>query len=148
MTRLKHVLLIHGPNLQLLGRRRTEVYGTTTLEGINARAQKQADEAGLRLTAFQANSEGDLVDFIGRHLGEADGAVINPAAYTHTSVALRDALEALEVPVIEVHLSNIGARESFRRHSYIAPIAVGSIAGFGAESYRLALDAMIHILCS
>ena len=148
MTRLQHILLIHGPNLQLLGRRRTAVYGTTTLEQINARAQKQAEEAGLRLTAFQANGEGQLVDFIGRHLGEADGVVVNPAAYTHTSVALRDALEALEVPVIEVHLSNVGAREAFRRHSYIAPIAVGSIAGFGAESYRLALDAMIQILCS
>lgn len=148
MTRLKHVLLIHGPNLQLLGRRRTEVYGKTTLEQINARARQQADEAGLRLTAFQSNSEGELVDFIGRHLGKADGAVINPAAYTHTSVALRDALEALEIPVIEVHLSNIAARESFRQHSYIAPIAVGSIAGFGADSYRLALDAMIQILCS
>ena len=146
MSGSKHVLLIHGPNLQLLGRRRPEIYGSATLKQINAELTEAAEAAGLRLTCFQSNSEGELADFIGSHLGKADGAIINPAAYTHTSVALRDALEALEVPVIEAHLSNIAARESFRSRSFIAPIAVGSIAGFGAESYRLALRAMIHIL--
>lgn len=145
-VRGKRVLLLHGPNLQLLGRREPEIYGTTTLEEINAMLRRRADEVGIELTAFQSNHEGELVDIIGAHYGEVDGVLINPAGYTHTSVAIRDALAALGAPVVEIHLSNVAARESFRHYSYVAPIAVGTIAGFGVESYRLALEAMISIL--
>jgi 3-dehydroquinate dehydratase-2 len=142
----KRLLLLHGPNLQLLGRRQPEIYGTTTLDDINAMLARRAEEVGVDLTVFQSNHEGDLVDCIGEHFGKVDGILINPAAYTHTSVAIRDALAAIGVPVIEIHLSNIAGRESFRHHSYVAPIAVGTIAGFGTDSYRLALEAMIGIL--
>jgi len=143
---MKHVLVLHGPNLHLLGKREPAIYGTTTLADIDRALDAQATGLGIRLTTFQSNHEGALVDIIGEHLGSVDGVLINPAALTHTSVAVRDALSMLGVPVIEVHLSNIAARESFRHHSFVAPIALGTIAGFGADSYRLALDAMAAAL--
>ena len=146
MSDRKRILLLHGPNLQLLGRRQPEIYGTTTLDEIDAMLTEKAKAAGFELVAFQSNHEGELVDIIGDHFGKVDGVLINPAAYTHTSVAIRDALAALDVPVIEIHLSNVAARESFRHHSYVAPIAVGTITGFGVDSYRLALDAMMTLL--
>ena len=142
----QRVLVLHGPNLQLLGRRQPEIYGATTLDDINATLRRRAEEVGLELVILQSNHEGSLVDAIGDHFGQVDGILINPAAYTHTSVAIRDALAAAGVPVIEIHLSNVAAREPFRHDSYVAPIAVGTIAGFGADSYRLALEAMISLL--
>ena len=140
------VLLIHGPNLHLLGRRQREIYGNQTLTGINAHLLEIASQRGVELKIFQSNHEGEMVSIIGDNIDWADGILINPAGYTHTSVAIRDALSAVNLPVIEIHLSNIYAREPFRQHSYINPIAVGVIGGFGAYSYDLALDAIIHIL--
>jgi len=141
-----NVLLIHGPNLQLLGKRQPEIYGSQTLEDINLHLSEIALQRGVELKTFQSNHEGEIVSCIGNHIDWADGVLINPAAYTHTSVAIRDALSAVNLPVIEIHLSNIYARESFRHHSYISAIAAGVIGGFGAYSYDLALDAMIHVL--
>ena len=145
MTKM-NILLIHGPNLQLLGKRQPEIYGSQTLEDINLHLSEIALQRGVELKTFQSNHEGEIVSCIGDHIDWADGVLINPAAYTHTSVAIRDALSAVNLPVIEIHLSNIYARESFRHHSYISAIAIGVIDGFGAYSYDLALDAMIHIL--
>jgi len=142
----KHILVLHGPNLQLLGRREPAIYGSTTLEEINAMLRQRAEAAGATLSIYQSNHEGDLVDIIGEHFGRVDGILINPAAFTHTSIAIRDALAAVGVPVIEVHLSNVAARESFRHHSYVTPIAVGIVAGFGVASYTLALEAMLDLL--
>ena len=136
------VLVIHGPNLNLLGTREPEVYGSVTLDQINERIQRHAREAGLEVETFQSNHEGEIVDKIAEAGGSADGIIINPAAYTHTSVAIRDAISAAGLPTIEVHLSNIYAREAFRHTSLIAPVATGQIAGFGAHSYILALEAM------
>jgi len=141
-----NILLIHGPNLQLLGKRQPKIYGSQTLEDINLHLSEIALQRGVELKTFQSNHEGEIVSCIGDHIDWADGVLINPAAYTHTSVAIRDALSAVNLPVIEIHLSNIYARESFRHHSYISAIAIGVIGGFGAYSYDLALDAMIHIL--
>ncbi len=140
------VLLIHGPNLHLLGRRQREIYGNQTMTDINAHLLEIASQRGIELKIFQSNHEGEIVSIIGDNIDWADGILINPAGYTHTSVAIRDALSAVNLPVIEIHLSNIYAREPFRQHSYINPIAVGVIGGFGAYSYDLALDAIIHIL--
>ncbi|MBI1924606.1 type II 3-dehydroquinate dehydratase [Candidatus Poribacteria bacterium] len=140
------ILLIHGPNLHLLGKRQPEIYGSQTLEDINSHLGEIAAQRGVELKIFQSNHEGEIVSTIGDHIDWADGILINPAAYTHTSVAIRDALSAVHLPVIEIHLSNIYAREPFRYHSYISAIAVGVIGGFGAYSYDLALEAMIHIL--
>ena len=140
------VLLIHGPNLHLLGRRQREIYGNQTMTDINAHLLEIASQRGVELKIFQSNHEGEIVSIIGDNIDWADGILINPAGYTHTSVAIRDALSAVNLPVIEIHLSNIYAREPFRQHSYINPIAVGVIGGFGAYSYDLALDAIIHIL--
>ncbi len=136
-----NVQVIHGPNLNLLGRREPEVYGRTTLEDINRMLEEEAKSRGAQLRTYQSNSEGDLVTAIQEAVGWADVLIINPAAYTHTSVALRDAVAAVGIPTIEVHLSNVYAREPFRHHSYIAPVAVGQISGLGAEGYRLALIA-------
>jgi 3-dehydroquinate dehydratase-2 len=136
----QHILVINGPNLNLLGTREPAVYGATTLQAIEARLKDQATQAGARLACFQSNSESALVERIQQARGEGvDFIVINPAAYTHTSIAIRDALAALGVPFIELHLSNVHAREPFRRHSYFSDLAVGVITGLGAQSYELAL---------
>lgn len=133
------VLVIHGPNLNMLGSREPEVYGTLTLADINARLEALAGELGLTLECFQSNSESAIVNRIQQ--GGVDFIIINPAAYTHTSVAIRDALLAVGTPVIEVHISNIHKREEFRSHSYIAGVAMGQITGLGLDSYLLALRA-------
>jgi len=136
-----NVLVVHGPNLNLLGTREPEVYGRVTLEAINAMLEAEGRKLGAEVRTFQSNIEGELVTAIQDARGWADVIIINPAAYTHTSVALRDAIAAVGIPAIEVHLSNVNAREAFRHHSYIAPVAAGTICGFGAEGYRLALIA-------
>lgn len=134
------ILVLHGPNLNLLGQREPGIYGADTLDAINKRLQGQAEQAGISLDTLQSNHEGALVDRI--HQAALDGTrfiIINPAAFTHTSVALRDALLAVKIPYVEVHLSNVHARESFRQHSYLSDKAVGVITGLGAASYELAL---------
>jgi 3-dehydroquinate dehydratase, type II len=136
------VLVLHGPNLNLLGVREPGVYGTMTLDGINKELTALADELSLELKILQSNSEGALVDAIQGAMADCRGILINPAAYTHTSVAIRDAIAATALPAVEVHLSNVHAREAFRSHSYIAPVAVGQICGFGADSYLLGLRAL------
>ena len=140
-----NVLVLHGPNLNLLGAREPDVYGRTTIEDINAMLASEAQTLGVDVRTFQSNVEGDLVTAIQEAASWADVLIINPAAYTHTSVALRDAIAAVGIPAIEVHLSNIYAREPFRHHSYVAPVAVGQISGFGADSYRLALHAAARL---
>ena len=141
-----NILVIHGPNLNLLGKREPDVYGSQTLADINEQLTACAEEDSTQLKIMQSNHEGEIVSFIGENMGWADGLIINPAAYTHTSVAIRDALAAVDLPVIEVHLSNVYKRESFRHFSYVSPIAVGIISGFGAHGYLLALEAMLKIL--
>jgi len=138
----RKILVLHGPNLNLLGTREPGVYGHTTLKGINEALNSLAAELGVELRILQSNSEGALVDAIQGALVDCAGILINPAAYTHTSVAMRDAIAATALPAVEVHLSNVHAREPFRSHSYIAPVAVGQICGFGAESYLLGLRAL------
>ncbi len=138
-----HIAVINGPNLNLLGVREPERYGTTTLAQIEAMTRGHARELGVELSWMQSNIEGELVNAVQGLRGTADGALINAAAYTHTSVALRDALLAVQVPFVEVHLSNVFAREEMRRHSLIADLAIGVIAGFGAQSYLLGLDAVV-----
>ncbi len=136
----KNILLINGPNLNLLGTREPAVYGSETLDDIERAAQTQAAAAGVRLNSFQSNHEGALIDRI--HLARNDGVdaiVINPGGLTHTSVALRDALAAVAIPFIEVHISNVHRRETFRQHSYLSEIAVGVICGLGSEGYRAAI---------
>lgn len=137
----QHVLVLHGPNLNLLGTREPEHYGRVTLAEIDERLDRRAAAAGVRLAAYQSNSEGELVDRV--HAGARSGvdfAIVNPAALTHTSVALRDALVSVALPFVEVHLSNVFAREAFRHHSYFSDIAVGVICGLGARGYELALE--------
>ena len=138
-TPVPRVLVLHGPNLNLLGRREPEVYGTTTLADVDARCVALASELGLEVDARQSNHEGVLVDAIQEAMDSFDAVVINPGAYTHTSVAIRDALAALGVPVVEVHLSNVHAREPFRAHSHVSPVATAVIAGAGVLGYELAL---------
>lgn len=138
--------MLHGPNLQLLGRRNPSVYGKTDLASINRRLQAEARRLKMRLTIQQFNHEGRIVDAIGAAPGRFDGILINPAAYTHTSIAIRDALEAAALPAVEVHLSNIHAREPFRHTSLVAPVVAGQICGFGADSYRLGLEALSGLL--
>lgn len=140
------VLVLHGPNLNLLGMREPDVYGSTTLAEIDEGLIRKGRELGLSVETFQSNHEGALVDRIQSALTGCDGVIINPAAYTHTSIAIRDALLALSVPIIEIHLSNIYKREDFRHYSLIRDIATGQIAGCGAYGYQLALLAMADIL--
>jgi 3-dehydroquinate dehydratase-2 len=143
------ILVLHGPNLNLLGNREPEVYGRTTLAEIDADLAAIAQRSGHDLVVFQSNSEGALIDRIQAAAGDGTTfIVINPGALTHTSIALRDAFAAVAIPFVEVHLSNVHAREPFRRHSYLAELAVGVIAGFGAESYRLGLAAAIGQLAT
>ena len=139
------ILILHGPNLNLLGTREPEHYGHDTLESIDRRLQELGKEAGVEVSTFQSNAEATLIERI--HAAKSDETaviVVNPAAFTHTSVALRDALAAVGIPFIEVHLSNVHARESFRRHSYFSDLAVGVISGLGALGYELALQAAIR----
>ena len=142
------ILVIHGPNLQLLGTRKPSVYGKSSLSSINKALKAQAKKAKVELTVLQSNHEGELVDAIGEAPGAFDGILINPAAYTHTSIAIRDALEAAALPSVEVHLSNIHARETFRQNSLVAPVVSGQVSGFGPQSYALGLDALIGLLTS
>jgi len=137
----KKALVLHGPNLNLIGKRETSIYGDQDFDTINRRIKEKAESLGLAVVIRQSNHEGELVDMIQNAPGEADVIIINPGAYTHTSVAIRDALLAVGLPVIEVHMSNIHKREAFRRHSYVSDIATGSIIGFGPESYMLAVEA-------
>jgi 3-dehydroquinate dehydratase II len=138
------ILVLHGPNLNLLGTRETSVYGTVSLPEIDRELKRLAEKEGVDVTIEQSNSEGDLIDLIQKAAGRYQALVINPAAYTHTSIALRDAITSVGLPTIEVHLSNIYKRESFRRHSYIADVSIGQISGFGPYSYPLGLLAAIH----
>ena len=137
------ILVIHGPNLQLLGRRQPGIYGTANLATINQELARLAKKHNATLTIVQSNHEGEIVERIGSAKGRFDALLINPAAYTHTSVAIRDAIEAAGIPAVEVHLSNIYAREAFRHHSLIAPVCKGQVSGFGPASYRLGLEALL-----
>jgi 3-dehydroquinate dehydratase II len=140
---MKKILVIHGPNLNLLGDRETSVYGSVTLDSINAELKKEAAGLGAEIEVFQSNIEGEIVNAVQQAKGKFDAIVINPGGYTHYSVAIRDAIAAVKVPTVEVHLSNIYAREEFRQKSVIAPVAVGQIAGFGKDSYILGLRAAV-----
>jgi len=136
------ILILNGPNLNLLGTRQPEVYGRTTLSDIEAMCRAHGERIGVDVSFMQSNHEGALIDAIHEARGERDGLILNAGAYTHTSVALMDAISSAEIPAIELHLSNVHARESFRHTSYIAQVAVGVICGFGARGYTLAMDAM------
>jgi 3-dehydroquinate dehydratase-2 len=140
------ILVIHGPNLQLLGRREPTIYGAAKLASINRQLHQAAAARGATLTIVQSNHEGEIVERIGSAKGRYGGLLINPAAYTHTSVAIRDAIEGAGLPAVEVHLSNIYAREPFRHQSLIAPVCRGQISGFGPASYRLGLEALLILL--
>jgi 3-dehydroquinate dehydratase II len=142
----KRVLILNGPNLNLLGKRQPEIYGRLTLEQINKRIQALAKELKVEVEIRQSNSEGELVTWIQEAPAHFGAIVINPAAYTHSSVAIRDAITAARIPTVEVHLSNIYKREEFRKHSYIAGAAAGQIAGFGVQSYLLGIRAAVELL--
>jgi 3-dehydroquinate dehydratase-2 len=142
------ILVVHGPNLNLLGKREPTIYGTITLDEINGRLSALAAELGTEVTCIQSNHEGELVQKIQDAMGEYQAIVINPGAYTHTSVALRDAIASTGILAVEVHLSNIYRREEFRQHSYISGVAAGQITGFGPESYLLGLRAAVQAVKS
>ena len=138
----KNVLVIHGPNLNMLGKREPELYGMTTLDEINSDLEKLGGKLGLSVETFQSNHEGAIVDKIQEAVDIQKGIIINPAAYTHTSIAIRDALLSLDIPIIEIHISNIYKREPFRRTSMISDVATAQISGFGVKGYRMALEAL------
>ncbi|MDD5496700.1 MAG: type II 3-dehydroquinate dehydratase [Candidatus Omnitrophica bacterium] len=143
---MRKILVIHGPNLNLLGKREVDIYGKVTIEEINEDLKKMAKVKNVSLEIIQSDHEGEIVKAIGSAKGKYDAILINPAAYTHTSVAIRDAISAVDLPAVEVHLSNIYSREEFRHTSLIAPVAKGQICGFGKESYLLGLQAAIGLL--
>ncbi len=140
------ILVVNGPNLSFLGKREPAIYGKTTLEEIILAIRQKAEKLGIAIEAYQSNIEGELVNAILSAYGKYDGIIINAAAFTHTSVALRDALQAVALPAVEVHISNVFAREDFRHKSLIAPVCIGQITGFGKLSYLLALDAIKHYI--
>ena len=140
------MLVLHGPNLNLLGLREPEIYGSTTLAQIDEFIKLDASKLGINIDCLQSNHQGILVDAIHNARDKHKGILINAGAYTHTSVAIRDALSGVMLPTVEVHLSNIYTREEFRHHSYIAPVAIGQISGFGVDSYRLGLQALVNYL--
>ena len=143
---MKKILVIHGPNLDLLGQREPAIYGRLTLKDINEKLRNFAAKKKVKLTIKQSNHEGEIVDLIGKAKSKFDGLLINPAAYTHTSVAIRDAVAASGIVTVEVHLSNIYSREEFRHKSLISPVAKGTILGFGYKSYLLGLEALLDII--
>ncbi|MGI6328269.1 MAG: type II 3-dehydroquinate dehydratase [Dethiobacteria bacterium] len=148
VVRKKIFLVLHGPNLNLLGRREVGIYGSMTLEDINNLLHKEAERLSVKVECYQSNSEGALLDYIHRAPEKYDGIIINPGAYTHYSIALRDGLAGIDLPAVEVHLSNIYSREEFRHRSVIAPVVRGQISGFGPQSYLLALQALCNISIS
>lgn len=141
---MARIVVLHGPNLNLLGTREPDVYGRTTLAQINRDLETLGEQFGVSIECYQSNHEGDLVDRLQQAVGNTDGIIINPAAYTHTSIAIRDCLAAIGIPAIEVHLSNIHAREEFRHRSMIAPVVMGQISGMGALGYTLAFHALLE----
>lgn len=143
---MKSIWVINGPNLNLLGFREPGIYGSLSLQAIEDNLRKQADLAGIGITFYKSNHEGAIIDRIHEAIGQADGILLNPGALTHYSYAVRDAISSARIPTVEVHLSNIHAREEFRHTSVIAPVAVGQIAGFGAASYTLGLSALLQVL--
>jgi len=143
---MSRILLLNGPNLGRLGRREPAVYGTATLKDVERRVRRAAKARGVKVDAFQSDIEGELTARIGGSEGKYDGIIFNPGAYTHTSIALRDALQSVRVPCVEVHLSNTAAREDFRHFSYTAPACIGQIMGFGVSGYELALNALLDYL--
>ncbi|MBE7026340.1 MAG: type II 3-dehydroquinate dehydratase [Ruminococcaceae bacterium] len=143
---MNKILLVNGPNLNMLGMREPGIYGSDSLEKINAQLLKKADELGCSIEFFQSNCEGEIIDKLHDSVGCVDGIIINPGAYTHYSIAIRDAIAAIKIPTIEVHLSNVYKREQFRHTSVTAPVCVGQIAGFGKLGYELALRAVVEVL--
>ena len=141
---MKNILVVHGPNLNLLGTREPDIYGAQTLADINAHLQSIASEVGVKLTAFQSNHEGEIVEAIHQARTQYDAIIINPAAFTHTSVAIRDAVAGVDIPFVEVHLSNVHQREAFRHHSYFSDLAVGVVCGLGAYGYEAALRFLVQ----
>ena len=146
MKKIQKILVIHGPNLNLLGQREPDIYGKVTIEDINSDLKRRARAKKVTLEIIQSNHEGEIVELIGKSGGKFGAILINPAAYTHTSVAIRDAISSVKVPAVEVHLSNIYAREEFRHTSLISPVAKGQICGFGKMSYLLGLEAAIGLI--
>ena len=143
---MKKILVIHGPNLNLLGKRETDIYGKVTLEEINKKLKALADTLGVSIDTFQSNSEGELVTEIQKAMGNYEALVINPGAYTHTSIALRDVIAGVGIPAVEVHLSNIYQREDFRKKSMLTDVVVGQITGFKIDSYLLGLRAAVNLI--
>lgn len=143
---MRKILVIHGPNLNLLGQREPDIYGKVTIDDINSDLKRSAKAKKVTLEIVQSNHEGEIVELIGKSVGKFGAILINPAAYTHTSVAIRDAISSVKIPAVEVHLSNIYAREEFRHTSLISPVARGQICGFGKMSYVLGLEAAINLI--